>query len=348
MSNFITKLLLPFIFILLYKPESKAQNEWQEVSNADSSTYYHDFFINGWLLFHKQYHRVTNNLIIDSIQFYNIPDSSILDSKDITSTYLNPDKSILHRENLVYDENNKLIIKIDYIPYARSDTFIRFNVLFFDTLRYFLDLYFTNKSNVYKRNVVLNLSRDTLDDRQYFLNDNKPYKMQWTQFNEQTKVGFRLYEEEYYYKGEYLDYKIRNIFKDDQTILKSYKDVRYRDAANRLILEKYHTFDSTVIDYVLDGYRKVFGAPLLSETEIFHNKKENSLGSTSKIIFWKNDINEQKQLKILSTDGKTIYIANLSESQNTFYWPFSIKPGAYIVQILGVNWKMSKVLLKMP
>lgn len=348
MINFITKLFLPFIFILLYKPKSNAQNEWQEVSNADSSTYYHDFFINGWSLFHKQYHRVTNNLIIDSIQFYNIPDSSILDSKDITSTYLNPDKSILHRENLVYDENNKLIIKIDYIPYERSDTFIRFNVLFFDTLRYFLDLCFTDKYNVYKRNVVLNLSRDTLDDRQYFLNDNKPYKMQWTQFNEQTKVGFRLYEEEYYYKGEYLDYKIRNIFKDDQTILMSYKDVRYRDAANRLILEKYHTFDSTVMDYVQDGYRIVYGAPLVSEVKIVSGKMNNSLSSTGKIISWSPDLDDQKQLRILKTDGAVQYETKLAAFQSNLVWPNSLRPGAYLVQVLGTKSSISKILIKLP
>lgn len=347
MKDLKLKYLILIIFIFINKLDLPAQNSWHELK-ADSSIYYHNFFIHGWLLFHKQYRRLENNLIIDSIQFYNIPDTNILDSKDITKTHLLPDKSIDRIEYLTYDENNKLIFKIDYIPYARADTIIRFQVFYFDTLRYLCDWYFKINSNLFKRNVFLSLSKDSLEDREYFLIGDKQYKMRWTQFNEQTKVGFRLYEEESYYKGDYIDYQIRNVFKDDQTILMSYKDIRYRDATNRLILEKYHTFDSTVMDYVLDGYRKVYGAPLLSETELFHSKKENSLGSSGKIIFWENKIYEQKQLKILSTDGKTIYTTNLSESQNSYHWPFSIKSGAYIVQILGENWKMSKVLLKMP
>lgn len=335
------------VFLLLNTIIINSQNNWVEVAEADSSSYYNNFFIHGWLLYHKQYHRKVNNIIIDSVQFFNTPDTIELDYRNITKTYISADKSIDRIEELVIDKNDSLLYKIDYISYDKSDTLIRFNLFYFDTLILFVDYYYTNEK-LLKRNVALNLNRDTLDDMEYFINGNKPYKMRWTHFNEVTKEGVRQYEEEYFYKGGYNDYRIRNVFNYDQSILFSYKDVRVRDVNNRLILEKYHTFDSIEMDYILDGYRIVYGAPLFTETKKVSNAKNNSLSSNGNIISWGQHLEAQSRLIILNTNGQVIFNSNLKEHQNTLVWPSFLRPGAYIVQIVGTELSLAKVLIKVP
>ena len=300
------------------------------------------------MLFHKQYHRLENNTIIDSIQFFNIPDTTELDTRDITKTYLKADKSIDRIEDYAYDQKDSLIIKVDYIPYFNSDTLIRFSVFYFDTISFLLDQYYKKENKLIRRIVALSLTKDTLEDQEYFINGNKPYKMLWTHFEEVPRKRFKAYEEDYFYKGDYIDYRIRNVFDENQTILFSYKDVRLRDANNRLILEKYHTFDSTAMDYIFDGYRIVYGAPLLSEIKVIPNAKNNSLNSSGRIISWGQGIENQFQLKIISADGRDLFTTNLTEQQNTFVWPSSIRPGVYIVQIIGKKLSISKALIKLP
>ena len=124
--------------------------------------------------------------------------------------------------------------------------------------------------------------------------------------------------------------------------------MRLRDANNRLILEKYHTFDSTAMDYIFDGYRIVYGAPLLSEIKVIPNAKNNSLNSSGRIISWGQGIENQFQLKIISADGRDLFTTNLTEQQNTFVWPSSIRPGVYIIQIIGKKLSITKALIKLP
>ncbi len=100
------------------------------------------------------------------------------------------------------------------------------------------------------------------------------------------------------------------------------------------------------MDYVLDGYRKVFGAPLLTQIEGTPAAKSNSLFSNGRMISWPPDIENQLELIIMATDGKILYNTKLKERQNSLIWPGFLRPGAYVVQLIGQRTNLSKVLLK--
>lgn len=344
MKNLRLKITNLILFLLLAKINI-AQDVYREIMEADSSVYYNEFFIHGWLLFHKQYHRIDGNVTIDSFQFFNIPDTFELDGRQLTKTIISPDKTIDRAQDLIYDENDNLLVKADLISYFKSDSLIRFNYYIFDTLNLYADYYYSNEK-LLKRQVYLNLNKDTLEDFQYFIMGTKPYKLRWNHYV--NKVGLRQYEEEYYYKGDYMDFMIRNVFNDDQSILFSYKDVRYRDANNRLFLEKYHTFDSIELDYVYDGYRIVYGAPLPTDTKSDRSIKNNTLFSNGKIIIWDLNTRIQNKLVILNRDGRELYRTTLKEDQKSLFWPSFLLPGYYFVQIFGKDLNIAKPLLKVP